>query len=298
MNDVNSRGLTKISVIEQEIIVSTDISDVSRRVLEVVKDTVVEHDDAIRLAMLYYLRFEKNASNIMPEIKSELQKRRCPADKLAQIDDLISVCGQSCRIHELFKSAPSAMLKGFVNSIAQFGGEVQNVLNQHVPVMKKIINRLYNGTLSEKDYPVLHVEGSPVLATVASSIRAQDIIVFVSGGATYDEAMLVDQINRGVVDNNVESLMQLGDKVSLAAVSGGISAVGSAVMNVGAKLGDKLLGSDGTSVGAASASKTAGSSAATQQAADYTAKIEARVVLASAVMLNSRLFLQSLAAPR
>ena len=114
VNDVNARGLTKISVIEQEIIVSSDVSDVSRRVLEVIKDTATEHDDALRLAMLYHLRYEKNSSNVMPEIKSELQKRRCPAEKLAQIDDLIAACGSSYRMHEIFKSTSSNMLSHLV----------------------------------------------------------------------------------------------------------------------------------------------------------------------------------------
>ena len=107
--------------------------------------------------------------------------------------------------------------------------------------------------------------------------------------------MLVDQINRGVVENNVETLMQIGEKVSLAAVGGGITAVGTAVLNVGAKLGDKLLGGNDSAAAAPAPPQAAALAKSSASVSDYTAKIEARVVLASTAVLNSRLFLQSLA---
>ncbi|CAM9015663.1 unnamed protein product [Wickerhamomyces anomalus] len=64
---------------------------------------------------------------------------------------------------------------------------------QHIPRLETILSKAARGKLSEKNYPIL----SPyqgVYANLATE-KAQDIIVFIVGGATYEEARIVADLN-------------------------------------------------------------------------------------------------------
>jgi vacuolar protein sorting-associated protein 45 len=65
---------------------------------------------------------------------------------------------------------------------------VENVYTQHSPRLEQTLNSLVKGRLRETTHPF--VEGSP-----NTREKPQDIIVFIVGGATYEEAKLVAQIN-------------------------------------------------------------------------------------------------------
>lgn len=252
--EINGRNLTRLSVLEQDIISNNNITEHSRLLLEVVQDPKTDLDDALRIIMLYHLHYEQTAGNILPQLTQELSRRQCPSTKMQLIERLIDFAGQSRRKHELFKSSTGQIMKAMAKAVGQFGKDVQNVLTQHTPLLKKLVNRMYNGTLSAEQYPVQNDPGSIVSAAQAPFIRGKDIIVVYVGGITYTEAMLVSQINEGVVDNNQEALLNLGKQVT------------------------RKLGND-----------TAGPSSEPS-----TAKIEARISVITTALLNSKSFLESL----
>lgn len=253
--EINGRNLTRLSVLEQDIVSNNNVAEHSRLVLEVVQDPKTDIDDALRIVMLYCLHYERTAENIVEQLKQELQLRQCPGERVALIDRLLECGGQDRRAHEIFKSSTGHIFKTVAKTVGQFGKDVQNVLTQHTPLVKKLVNRVYNGTLAADRYPVQEVAGAPVSSAQAPFVRGKDIIVVMVGGATYTEAMLMWQLNQGTVDNNQESLMNMGKTVSR-----------------------KLVGSE-----------TVGPSDE-----PYTAKIEARVTLLTTAMLNSKDFIHSL----
>jgi vacuolar protein sorting-associated protein 45 len=67
---------------------------------------------------------------------------------------------------------------------------VENIYTQHTPVLKDILEDLIKGKLRENLYPTLGGEDS------GPGRRPQDIIVFIVGGATYEESYCVHQINQ------------------------------------------------------------------------------------------------------
>lgn len=274
VDEVNSRNLTRLSVLEQDMCVSSSASEHAKSVLDIVRSPMTDLDDAVRLAMQYNLKYEKSATNVVKDIKAELENRGCPPAKLALIDRIIDVAGSRQRLHEIYKTSTGSYLKTMVNSIAQFGSEVQNVLTQHQPLLKKIVNRAYNGTLAEKDYPVMPVQGSPYTGIAASTFRARDVFVFMMGGFTCEEVMLVHNLNEGTVDNNTEALMNLGGKVT----------------GVG-----RLLTADAEVVVAGvSGGSSAADSSAVSSSEPVTDKIEARVFLTSNAVVNSTQFMAAL----
>ncbi|KEG14214.1 putative vacuolar protein sorting-associated protein [Trypanosoma grayi] len=256
VTEVNGRNLTRLSVLEQEMLASNNVAEHSKQMMEIVQDPKTDVDDALRMVMLYALRYEKTSGNIISQLKDELGKRNCPAPRISLIDRVLEYGGADKRLHELFRVSTGHMLKVVAKAVGQFGKDVQNVLTQHVPLMKKLINRVYNGTLSEQNYPVQEVASSPIPTAAVPAIRAKDIIIVMVGGVTYSESMLLHQINQGQVSNNVESLMNLGKNMT------------------------RLVGGD------------APGNAASDE--PYTEKIEARVTLLSTTIIDSKDFIHSL----
>ena len=65
---------------------------------------------------------------------------------------------------------------------------VENVYTQHSPRLEVTLQNLIKGRLKEPQYPF--VEGGGI-----TKDKPQDIIVFIIGGATYEEAKMVAQVN-------------------------------------------------------------------------------------------------------
>lgn len=65
---------------------------------------------------------------------------------------------------------------------------VENVYTQHQPLLHDTLDQLIKGRLKDSQFPYL---GPSSLRD-----RPQDIIVFIIGGATYEEALTVYNLNR------------------------------------------------------------------------------------------------------
>ena len=88
-------------------------------------------------------------------------------------------------ITELFESAGLFSAAG-----SRFKGlkGVENVYTQHSPLLETTLQQLVKGKLREAQYPF--VEGGG-----ATRDKPQDVVVFIVGGATYEEAKMVAGIN-------------------------------------------------------------------------------------------------------
>ena len=65
---------------------------------------------------------------------------------------------------------------------------MENVYTQHKPLLYSLLDQLIKGKLKEGAYPYL--------GTSQMKDRPQDIIVFVIGGTTYEEALAIHTLNR------------------------------------------------------------------------------------------------------
>lgn len=255
---VKNRNLAGVSLVEQDVISQGGHADHSKAVLELVADPATDIVDALRLVLIYALRYEKNTSNIIDRLKSELTRRGLPDDKVILVDRMLEYAGAAQRVGDLF--ATPSIVKSISGLIPGFSDEVSNVLTQHTPWLKKIITNLYNNTLSATEYPY----AGPV---ASAPTECRNIIVFMVGGATYEEAKLVNEINARKVDNKTST-------------------------NQASKIARAMTTTIRAAVGQKGAEEEAESPAVTEPP---TAKIEARVVLGSTALLNSKLFLESLA---
>jgi vacuolar protein sorting-associated protein 45 len=159
--------------------------------------------DALKLVLLYCLRYETSSSNASAALMDSLAHRGVPHDQLvvcclclcfslslslaltpAQlVDALLRYAGSHARSGDLFGA--KSLLAQFGRQLARGIKGVDNVLIQHVPYMTDVLKSLITGKLSDKAFPA---EGGTV-----SRDRPLEIIVYFTGGVTFEEAVAADR---------------------------------------------------------------------------------------------------------
>lgn len=86
---------------------------------------------------------------------------------------------------DLFESA--SIFSGARDRLKGLKG-VENVYTQHSPRLEMTLQNLIKGRLKEQQYPFVEGGGT-------TRDKPQDIFVFIVGGATYEEAKMVAQVN-------------------------------------------------------------------------------------------------------
>jgi vacuolar protein sorting-associated protein 45 len=148
----------------------------------------------LRLVALYSLRYEKLPSNALLILVDLLDKiGNVPPHKTDLIAKLLTYHSSlqsspttSGGISDIFESA--SIFSGARDRLKGLKG-VENVYTQHSPRLEVTLQNLIKGRLREQQYPF--VEG----AGQQTKDKPQDIIVFIIGGVTYEEAKLVGTIN-------------------------------------------------------------------------------------------------------
>uniref|UniRef100_A0A8C7ZG56 Vacuolar protein sorting-associated protein 45 n=1 Tax=Oryzias sinensis TaxID=183150 RepID=A0A8C7ZG56_9TELE len=174
---VSERKLMEVSEVEQELACQNDHSNAQQVVRRLLQNPRISELDAVRLVMLYALRYERHSSSILPSLMEDLNRRGVSERHRRVImqlrgSDLITPTDAVSITKQFFKG-----LKG-----------VENVYTQHQPLLHDTLDQLIKGRLKDSQFPYLG----------ASSLRdrPQDIMVFIIGGATYEEALTVYNLNR------------------------------------------------------------------------------------------------------
>lgn len=224
---VRDRSLLDISLIEQELAAKDNHKEHKESLREMVaKKEKYEDQDVFRLVLLYALRYQNQSDHITRELKISLGKQRgFSEEKVALVDKIINYAGSHRRVGDCFRPNSSAgKLKTFVKAMAGFQDDsaAQSVYTQYEPWMKKILNSLYNDVLPTMEYPFMHIctnaaesdvtvntkGGGTATVAAGGSVGGEcsipypkTVFVFVVGGMTYEESLLAEQVNLGLVDN-------------------------------------------------------------------------------------------------
>ncbi|XP_065509827.1 vacuolar protein sorting-associated protein 45 isoform X2 [Caloenas nicobarica] len=182
---VAERNLLEVSEVEQELACQNDHSSALQNVRRLLRNPRVTELDAARLVMLYALHYERHSSNSLPGLLTEL-KNRGVADKYRKlVSAVVEYGGKRVRGSDLFSPKDAvAITKQFLKGLKG----VENVYTQHQPLLHETLDQLIKGKLRDSQFPYL---GPNTLRD-----RPQDIIVFIIGGATYEEALTVYNLNR------------------------------------------------------------------------------------------------------
>lgn len=182
---VSERVLMEVSEVEQELACQGDHGNASQMVRRMLQNPRVSELDAARLVMLYALRYERHTNSILGALKGELERRGTSEHLKQMVSRLVEFGGKRVRGSDLITATDAvAITKQFFKGLKG----VENVYTQHQPLLQDTLDQLIKGRLKDSQFPYL---GPSSLRD-----RPQDIIVFIIGGATYEEALAVYNLNR------------------------------------------------------------------------------------------------------
>lgn len=186
-------NLLEVSELEQEISCHANHTQNLQRLKQIVANQKVRDTDALRLVLLYALRYETHSNNDIMGLVTKLKARGIAEDNIGLVKSLLKFGGAKKRKSDLFGSDPVAVTKRFIKGLQG----VENIYTQHNPWIKGIIEDVLKGKLKETQFPYFNYAGQRGQNAVTDpNFRPTEVIVFVLGGVTYEEALVVHNINR------------------------------------------------------------------------------------------------------
>ncbi|KAL9932469.1 hypothetical protein V8E36_008586 [Tilletia maclaganii] len=201
---VEKEGLFEISELEQSLASNESHTQDLKAVQTMIASEKVLPEAKLRLAILYALRYQKNPQNQILNMVKMLLDSGMEESRAALVFVFLNLAGAEQRQDDLFGqdnffSRGKSALKGLKG--------VENVYTQHNPHLAQTVENLMKGRLKETSYPWIGpAGGSGGVGTGGSGgvggagapqglYRPQDVIIFIIGGATYEEARTVARLN-------------------------------------------------------------------------------------------------------
>lgn len=180
-------SLMDVSQFEQELACADDHTSHMRELMEKLQSPNVKIPDKLRLGLLYALRYE--VSGNVNKVMSAMKNGGVPPAMVDLVNVILRYGGSKARASGLYGDANimSKMTKSFMTSVQG----VSNVYSQHVPVVMDTIQSVMKGKLKQDNYPFAIKPKSPAPDTVVP----EEIIIFMVGGTTYEEATKVSEFN-------------------------------------------------------------------------------------------------------
>ncbi|CRK91636.1 CLUMA_CG005288, isoform A [Clunio marinus] len=201
---ISKKSLLEMSELEQDMACRADHSAQLQRVKKLITEERISIEDALRLILIYAMRYERHANCGTVGLLNALKARNGRTHLVPKMLEYIS---QSAR-NELFNTTKIDAVKLTRNLIKGLKG-VENVYTQHVCVLKDLLEEILKGRSIDQQYPFISSE-------VPYRRPPTEIIVFIIGGATYEEAFAVHQLNQmgyriilgGTTIHNSESFLE------------------------------------------------------------------------------------------
>lgn len=194
---VGTDNLLDVSELEQSL-ACNDNHNADLKILQtLIQSPTVPANNKFRLVAIYALRYATHPSNSTPalmdllSVAGNLSRHRINIlpKLLTYAQSLQNTANSSGVAADLFTPAQS-IFSGARDRFNRGLRGVENVYTQHSPRLATVLQDLLKGKLRETSHPF--VEGGG-----ATRDKPQDVVVFIVGGATYEEARLVAQINSG-----------------------------------------------------------------------------------------------------
>ncbi|KAJ5902454.1 hypothetical protein N7495_002982 [Penicillium taxi] len=189
---VGEETLLDVSELEQSLACNENHASDLKSLQRIIALENVPAENKIRLVALYALRYEKQPNNALPILLDLLVTAgNVPSNQVNSISKLLTY-------HNSLQAPPVAGgFSDLFESTSFFSGArdrfkglkgVENVYTQHSPRLEVTLQNLIKGRLKELQYPFLEGSGH-------TRDKPQDIVIFMVGGATYEEAKMVAQVN-------------------------------------------------------------------------------------------------------
>eukprot|EP00249_Psilotum_nudum_P018464 c26818_g1_i2 orf=120-1817(+) len=177
---VDERKLMSVSQTEQDLACNNAGEAAAfEAVMNQLNNEGLAEVDRLRLVMLYALRYEKENSQHLEQLLNRLASRSSKF-KAGLVHTLLKQAGVDKRTGDLYGNRN---LFNRARNMARGLKGIENVYTQHQPLIFHTIENIVKGWLRDIDYPVV---GSQF-----QQGRPQDVVIFIVGGSTYEEARTV-----------------------------------------------------------------------------------------------------------
>jgi len=185
--------LLDVSELEQSLACNDNHSQDIKTLQNLIKDPSIPANNKLRLAAIYSLRYSSHTNNNTPAllellaVAGNISRHRINLiPKLLSYAHSLQSIPQAGGIPELFQ--PSNIFSEARSRLNRGLRGVENVYTQHSPRLETTLQDLIKGRLNMNTYPFVEGGGQ-------TRDKPQDVIVFMVGGATYEEAKMVAQVN-------------------------------------------------------------------------------------------------------
>jgi len=193
---VGEDSLLDVSELEQSLVCNDNHTADLRTLQKLIQIPTIPVENKLRLVALYAIRYEKPTNNAIPVLLDLLTATsNIPASQISIIPKLLAyhhslqpapvASGVGSGFTDLFES--SSFFSSTRDRFKPLKG-VENVYTQHSPRLETTLQTLIKGRLRELQYPFLEGGGH-------TRDKPQDIVIFMVGGCTYEEAKMVAQVN-------------------------------------------------------------------------------------------------------
>lgn len=194
---VGEDSLLDVSELEQSLVCNDNHTSDLRSLQKLLCSPTIPGSNKVRLVALYAIRYTKTSNNALPLLLDLLTtSSSIPSHRINLIPKLLTyhhslqpapvTSSTAAGFTDLFDS-PSSFFSATRDRFRPLKG-VENVYTQHSPRLETTLQNLIKGRLRELQYPFLEGGGH-------TRDKPQDIIVFMVGGTTYEEAKMVAQVN-------------------------------------------------------------------------------------------------------
>eukprot|EP00798_Chlamydomonas_sp_ICE-L_P025257 gene25257-10905_t len=196
---INARNLMEVSMAEQELAnPATSLTAAASydEITRILRQPLVLAKDKVRLVMLYALRFESDTLRVRQLLDFLLTAglRDSEPKLFAAVEAVLKYAGAAKRAGDLYGTR-SIMNKA--RSMFKGLRDVENVYTQHTPLLTATLTMLSTDKLEASNYPYMASSQDEAMAyqTAFKRTPAREVIVFIVGGSTYEEAKSVAEWN-------------------------------------------------------------------------------------------------------
>lgn len=154
-NQISKQQLLEISELEQEISCRADHSAQLQRVRKLVTDERTTLKNALRLILLYALRYERHANCDTAGLLNVLKQR---GGDVHVVPRMLEYAGQHARQGDLFNNVKIMDAVKLTRSLIKGLKGVENVYTQHSCLLKEILDDVYKGRPLDPTYPCIGQE--------------------------------------------------------------------------------------------------------------------------------------------
>ena len=185
---IDNYQMFRLSELEQGIACMSDHSNHKRELFDLFLDDKIVSYDKVRLALLYLIKYESYDEK--REVKQKMAQAGVSNADQKLLDAVLEYAGEAKRAPNLFNQGGGIMSQISKQLLGSIRGDFENVYTQHQPLLSFVLDAIAKGKLKDSTYPLA---ASP--SSGATAQRPTETIIFIVGGATFEEASKVAEFN-------------------------------------------------------------------------------------------------------